>query len=45
MKPISIVTALIVVTSCAPYPGSSNFSSNEHDEITDIADSSAFAMM
>lgn len=31
----------IVLASCGNYPERSNFTSNEHDEITDIADSSA----
>lgn len=33
--------AMLGLSGCDKYPASSNFSSNEHDEITDIADGSA----
>ncbi|MEE4154346.1 MAG: hypothetical protein V2I27_09335 [Erythrobacter sp.] len=45
MKRILALLSLAGFTACAPYPESSNFTSNQHDEITDIADASAFGAL
>lgn len=45
MKRCMILCTAVAVAACSPYPESSNFSSNEHDEITDIADSSAYGAL